>query len=317
MQDMRTKNSCILVFGAGVIGSVYAAWLHAAGQQVTLLARGRRLRELRTHGLQVAEASTGHQMTIQIPLAEHLAPTDAYDLVIVAVRLEQVDDVLAALAANHQTPTVLFLLNNASGPERFVQALGAERVVRGFPGIGGEHAGPIIRYEVIRQQPTTLGEVDGRITPRLQQVAALFRAEGHPVAISQRMDAWLKTHAVFVTSITAAITRMGGDSVKLAGSRAEVVTMVRAIREGFRALQALGVPITPTNLKVLFLRIPAWFAVRYWQRALKSPVGMLAIAPHARAAHEEMAALAAQVQSMLRSAPMPTPTLNQLLASLG
>jgi ketopantoate reductase len=40
-----------LVLGAGVIGSVYAARLLETGHQVTLVARGRRLDDLRSHGL--------------------------------------------------------------------------------------------------------------------------------------------------------------------------------------------------------------------------------------------------------------------------
>ena len=41
----------ILVLGAGVIGSVYAGKLLQAGHEVVLLARGRRLADLQSHGL--------------------------------------------------------------------------------------------------------------------------------------------------------------------------------------------------------------------------------------------------------------------------
>ena len=37
----------IFVFGAGVLGSLYAGKLHQAGYEVTLLARGNRLAELK------------------------------------------------------------------------------------------------------------------------------------------------------------------------------------------------------------------------------------------------------------------------------
>ncbi len=43
----------ILVYGAGVIGSVYAARLQQAGYNVSLLARGQRAVSLRTHGIQL------------------------------------------------------------------------------------------------------------------------------------------------------------------------------------------------------------------------------------------------------------------------
>nr|MBA3825287.1 hypothetical protein [Ktedonobacterales bacterium] len=86
------------------------------------------------------------------------------------------------------------------------------------------------------------------MTPRLRQLAALITATGHRVALSTQMSAWLKTHAIFVTSMAAAIDLAGGDSLVFVQDRAAVVTMVRAIREGFQALQRQGIPITPRNL---------------------------------------------------------------------
>lgn len=38
-QTQDTEIKSILVFGAGVLGSLYAVWLHRAGFEVTLLAR--------------------------------------------------------------------------------------------------------------------------------------------------------------------------------------------------------------------------------------------------------------------------------------
>ena len=41
----------ILIYGAGVIGSFYASRFAKAGLDVTVLARGQRLKELQGHGL--------------------------------------------------------------------------------------------------------------------------------------------------------------------------------------------------------------------------------------------------------------------------
>jgi 2-dehydropantoate 2-reductase len=306
----------ILVLGAGVIGSVYAAWLQRAGQQVTMLARGQRLVEVQEQGLLIEDTRTRQRLSVPIATVDHLAPDDAYDLLIVAVRLDQVPDLLPLIAATTAIPTVLFLLNNAFGVEQFATAVGHDRAVIGFPGIGGRRDGATVKYYVLPQQPTTLGEVGGQLTPRLQMLAALITATGHRVTLTTRIDAWLKTHAVFVTCLAAAINQCGGDSVRLAQDRQQVATMVQAIREGFRALQALGLPVTPQNLAVLFGWMPRWFAVRYWQRTLQGPVGTLAIGPHARAARGEMAALAVQVLTLLRPSSLSTQTLRRLLATL-
>jgi 2-dehydropantoate 2-reductase len=88
--------------------------------------------------------------------------------------------ILPILAANKQIPTVLFLHNNAVGPQAMIEAIGRERVLLGFSGAGGKRDGHVIYYLIIKQQPTTLGEVDGRITPRLEEIAKTFRTAGFP-----------------------------------------------------------------------------------------------------------------------------------------
>ncbi len=304
-----------LVYGAGVIGSVYAAYLWEAGFDVTLLARGQHAEALHKNGIMLENAATGQRTVRRVPVSEHLAPTDIYDVVIIAVRMDQLASVLPVIAANSHIPTVLFMVNNPSGIQG-LQQLEAQRVVLGFPGAGGTREGEVIRYVLIRQQPTTLGEVDGRITPRVEQIAAAFKQAQFPVALSRDMQGWLKTHAVFVSCITAALASMDGDSVLLGRTRANVLMMVQAIREGFRALQALGIPIAPTNLKVLFTRMPRWFAVSYWQRALQTPVGTLAIAPHANAARDEMRQVALDILKVIQTSSAPIPTLVRLMTFL-
>jgi 2-dehydropantoate 2-reductase len=46
----------VLIYGAGVIGSVYAVRLAKAGFDVTLAARGERLEAIRSHGLRIRHA---------------------------------------------------------------------------------------------------------------------------------------------------------------------------------------------------------------------------------------------------------------------
>ena len=118
-----------LVYGAGVLGSFYAARLQEAGHDVSLLARGQRLADLKAHGVVLREAGTDKQTTTRVGVVEQLAPQDAYDLVVVIVRKDQLASVLPSLAANGHTPNVLFMLNNAAGPAELVAALGEERVL--------------------------------------------------------------------------------------------------------------------------------------------------------------------------------------------
>ena len=106
----------ILIYGAGVLGSLYAARLHESGQDVSILARGQRLSNIHQHGIVLEDAYTHCQTTAQVKTVEKLTPEDAYDWVLVLMRKNQVSAVLPTLTANSQTPNVLFMMNNAAGP---------------------------------------------------------------------------------------------------------------------------------------------------------------------------------------------------------
>ncbi|MBA2392187.1 MAG: ketopantoate reductase family protein [Ktedonobacteraceae bacterium] len=305
----------ILVYGAGVIGSVYAARLQEAGYNVTILARGQRAVSLQTQGIVLEDAATGQRTTTQVSVIDHLAATDSYNVVLVAVRMDQLASVLPDIAANHQIPTVLFMLNNPAGMQR-LESIEPQRVLLGFPSVGGTRQGEDIRYVLIQQQQTTMGEVNGQVTPRLEELATAFKKAGFAVTLSSDMQSWLKTHAVFVACVSAALATTEGDSIRLGHTRKSVVMMVKAIREGFKALQVQGTSIAPFNLKLIFLWMPMWFAALYWQHAFRTTIGTLAMAPHANAAHDEMRLVARDVLAQLQMSSPSIPTLSHLLALL-
>ena len=75
----------ILFFGAGVLGSLYAARLKQSGLNVTLLARNTRLQDIKEHGIVLEHALTGKREVVTVPVVEHLHENDAYDLIVVLV----------------------------------------------------------------------------------------------------------------------------------------------------------------------------------------------------------------------------------------
>ena len=303
----------ILFYGAGVLGSLYAARLQEAGQEISILARGQRLADIREYGIILEEGDTGQRTTTRVKVVEHLAPDDAYDLVVVLMRKSQISAILPALAANGHIPNVLFMSNNAAGPDEMIQALGQERVMLGFPGAGGYRKDHTIIYKIAsgRQQPTTFGELAGRTSPRLNQIVAAFKSAGFPVAISPNIDAWLKTHVAEVSPAANAIYLAGGDNYRLARTRDGLVLMVRAIREGYRVLRGLGVPITPANHKI-FDWIPEPILVALMRRLLNTKTAKIEIAGHANAARGEFKQLADEFRALARTTSVPTPAIDRL-----
>jgi len=167
----------ILVYGAGPLGSLFAARLHEGGNEVSLLARGQKLANLREHGIVLRDFYTKQETVTRVNIVEELAPDDAYDLVLVIMRKNHALKILPVLAANQHTPNVLFLMNNAAGPGELVEALGKERVLIGFPGSAGYFEGYVIHCLTGTeddQATVPFGEVDGCVTEGARQVACIL-----------------------------------------------------------------------------------------------------------------------------------------------
>jgi len=139
---MPIDNARILVIGAGVNGSVCAARLFERGVDVTLLARGRRLGEIKSNGIVIENAFNQKRRVARVRVISELAHGDAYDYILVVVRRTQVAQLLPTLAAN-ASPNVVFMSNNLDGPAEIVAALGPERPMLGFVFAGGKRDGEL------------------------------------------------------------------------------------------------------------------------------------------------------------------------------
>jgi ketopantoate reductase len=307
----------ILVYGAGPLGSFLAARLHEAGNGVSLLARGQRLADLREHGIVLVDTETGKETVARLSIVEHLAPLDTYDLVMVVMRKNRALEILPVLAANKHTPNVLFLMNNAAGPDALTQALGAERVMMGFPMAAGYRRGHVIHYlfggKPGKPVKIPIGEADGSIRPRTREVAAVFDAmEGFAADIRTDMDGWLKTHvAMLMPSLAPAMRAAGRDNVRMGKTRDAVVLAVRAIREGFGVVRKLGYPVVPSSIRQMEW-MPEPILVWYLQKLLPHPRMRTAMLEHAAAAQDEIRHLAGEFDVLIARAGIPTPVIDSL-----
>ena len=189
--NMKTKK--ILIFGAGVIGSVYAGKLALAGHQVFALARNERLKELEDNGLLLCE-NGGEIIRANVTIISELKPDDNFDYILVTLRKDQVKEALNILGKN-QSKNFVFMVNTSSGYSDWITELGLERVIPAFPGAGGKLENGIVYYSLTSRfvQPTTLGEIDGITTPRINELVNILSDAGFPTSISKKMDSWQKS----------------------------------------------------------------------------------------------------------------------------
>lgn len=294
----------IIVIGAGVLGSLYAAKLSKSGNQVSMLARGDRLVQLRRLGVQLEDQLTGERWTADVKILDKLSADEVFDVALVLVRRNQLDGVLPVVKSCN-APMVVFLHNNPHA-EDLAKAFG-DRAVFGFPGAGGMLENGVVRYALIAEQPTTIGEASGQISPRITTLAAVLRGAGLNVSVSSSITSWLKTHAVFVTAVCGALYAAKGSAATLAATPSLLNLFIEATREGFQALHQAGFKVTPIKLRILFEFMPTWFARSYWQRYFASPLGELVFAAHAKAANDEMVELVRECRVLFPGQSVPEP----------
>lgn len=306
-----------LCFGAGPLGSVYAHLLHEAGRDVTVLARGERHDWLKEHGLVLRDGLTGQTSSSRVDVVDELKPEDEYDLVIVLVRKNKLPPVFEILAESPGVQNVLFMGNNALGFDEYVRHLPVEKLLFGFPGAGGGLRDQVVHY-ADREKPgkkrraVTIGEVDGRDRQRTRAVQSLFESAGVPVARTRDIDGWLKYHVALVSPLVCALYRHDCDNVRVSRDVETLRAVVRAAKEGGRVLRALG----------FRKRQPFEFNLLYWlpeamsrmsvKNLLESRFAEVAFAMHAKAARDEMTALADEFQQLIARTAVETPNIDML-----
>jgi 2-dehydropantoate 2-reductase len=105
-----------------------------------------------------------------------------------------------------------------------------------------------------------------------------------------------------------------GDHLRLAGNRDTIVLMIRAIREGYRVLQELDIPIAPAKHRI-FKWVPEAILVELIKRVFKSDE-MADLVGHAHAARDEMKQIADEFMILARSTSVQTPAMDRLYKTL-
>lgn len=301
----------ILVYGAGVLGSVAAARLAQGGQAVTVLARGKRLEDIRRDGIVLERFEDGARTRAQVQTTDRLDPEDAYDLALVVMGMHQVPAVLPALAGNRRTPNVLFIGNSVSDCEA-AAALG-DRILRGFLlAAGTTLPGGAVRYGIDagRKAGWIVGEPDGSISLRIREIAAALDSSGIGVEICPAIDAWLKTHAAMISALGSGVYVSGGTPAALAGDSATAALTVRGLKDSLLALQRLGIPILP-QVALLYLWVPTPILAFLLRRMLRSEKAAFAFA-HADKARPEIRLILDELMALYRRGGRPLPALDEL-----
>lgn len=185
----------ILIIGAGAIGGITGGYLARAGEDVTLVDRVEaHVRAMQSNGLLVDGLPGEMRVPIKAALPEEL--DGAYDLVMLAVKSQHTRDALP-LVARHLAPNGIgiSLQNGLGNKPLLLEAIGTERTIGAMVRVGGGYQGPgHVRH--LTHGLFIVGELDGRMTERLETVRALL-AHVEPTESSDNLYGWLWAKEVY------------------------------------------------------------------------------------------------------------------------
>jgi 2-dehydropantoate 2-reductase len=198
----------IAILGTGAMGSVYAALLADAGNEVWAVdAWPEHVAAMRDRGLRV-EGASGDR-TVRVNATREAADAGPCDLVIIATKARDVKAAAESAKPLVRADTVVLSIQNGlGGPDATASVLGRERVAVGVVGgFGASMRGPGHAHhngmELVR-----LGELAGPVTPRLEAIAEIWRAAGFRVKCFDDIDqlVWEKLICNVCFSGTCAVT---------------------------------------------------------------------------------------------------------------
>ena len=237
----------VLIYGAGVLGSYLAHALVRRGNDVTILARGKRIDELKKDGIVIRHYFQFKTTVDKVNVISTLLPEDTYDLIFVVMQYQQSQEVLPIISDN-MSKYIVFVGNNPN-TRSFQDYLNEnspvpKQVAFGFQASGGRHEnGRIITVRAGGSMD--IGVLDGELYWR-SLIEKTFKNANYKLNFNDNIDAWLKSHMIFVLVLAYVTEACNGNLRKLDKKLAN--QMVKALDEGYRVLETLGYRIIPANV---------------------------------------------------------------------
>lgn len=278
----------ILIYGAGVIGSLYGVYLSKAKCDVSLLARGKRLTELCNKGLLYYENKSVQRANVSI--MNKISADDYFDYIIVTVRANQLHEVLKDLR-NNISPTIVTMVNSLEDYSIWENLCGKGRILPAFPGAGGSIENGILNAGMTPRivQSTTLSEIDGKASKRLCIFKNLLQKAGIHCQIITDMHMWQVCHLAMVVPIADAYYMV--DKAKFAYKNKQVMRKTaESLHNNFKKLKSAGIEITPAKLN-FFCHCPIFILSQILPWVYRSQFGEQFMYQHAVKAQGEMAKL--------------------------
>ena len=233
----------IMIVGAGAVGGFFGAHLAKGNPNVSFLLRPRTLQAVKERGLILRSASG--TLTVRPPAASDPRELVRPDLIILAVKAYDLDEVMDQLEPVLTAKTIILTLQNGVDVEDRIHArLHRDCVVGGVAFIYSKIVEPGV-IEHYKRGSVAIGEMMGHKSERLGMIADLFKQAGIQCRISDdiRRSKWEK---MCWNCVFNPITVLINDRVAKALDHPEMMGVIRQIVGEVAAVSAsLKVPLAP------------------------------------------------------------------------
>lgn len=287
----------ILIYGAGVIGSLYAVLLKETGYDTTIYARGHRLEVLQNQGLLYKKNNIIKKVDIKI--IDHLQDNDIYDFIFLTVRENQLYQALKELKSN-KSKTIITMVNTLDNYEKWESIVGKGKILPAFPGAGGSITNNILDAALTPKiiQPTTFSEISGKKTKRTEQLSQILKHAHIPYQQVNNMHIWQLCHLRMVVPLADAYYQtehpesVGQDKVIMK-------KIARELKDNFKILYDNLHTLSPYKMNI-FRILPIPILTYILSQAYKSRFGHTFMYQHAIKAPDEMKELHNQFYSYIK-----------------
>lgn len=193
----------IAIMGSGGVGGYFGGLLARAGHDVTFIARSAHLHAIRQHGLAV-ESVHGDFVISPAQATDDPATVGPVDLVLFATKTYQIEEAAQAMRPLIGPATaVLPLHNGIDAAERTRAVLGPGPVLGGLCYVGSMISAPGHIKQISQFRRVIAGELDGRISPRVEAVVAALAQAGAQAEATDDIQKARWTKFIFIAPFSA------------------------------------------------------------------------------------------------------------------
>ena len=288
----------ILIYGAGVIGSLYAVLFAETGYDTSIYARGKRLEFLKKNGLLYKKNQNIRRAEATI-LGE-LSDNDAYDFILLTVRENQLYEALAELK-NNKSNIIVTMVNSLDSYKKWEDIVGKGRILPAFPGAGGSINNDGILDAALTPrmiQPTTFAEISGNKSEKTKQFSKILRHAHIPYQKVVDMHMWQLCHLAMVVPIADAYYE--ADCPERAGRDWKTMKKTaRRLKRNFTFLRKQKGKLSPWKMNI-FRFVPLPFLTIMLAVTFGSSFGDKFMYQHAMKAPDEMRELHKQFYAYMK-----------------